>query len=252
MEGQRAAAGPQLVVPLREGGPLTLVEDIVSVPGVELPIFEIAWIGLAPDPGVPQLDEAPQMGIGVRTRDSGAYYFVPEQPADGKRMLDALFALRPALRDVPTPAGGAFSDQPRGALEGQPLTPEQPAIHALAAVPTSEERMLASLAHLSMAFLPIVLPLAFFLALRRSAPYAAEQAKQALGFQCVDAIVAVLMLLLVNAVTGLTGLANEVGFLVLALAGIALLVFAVSFSWAHAARRAFAGEPFHYPFLGWL
>lgn len=253
-EDQTGAAEPPLTVPLCEGGPLTLARDVLSVPGVELPVFAIAWIGLVPDPGETMPDGAPQMGmgIGVRVRDGGAYYFVPMDSDNGARLLDALFTLRPALRIVPPPVAGAFAAQPRWISSDHSPSSEQQSSDPAVNVPTSEERVLAALAHLSVVLLPIVLPLVIYLAARRSAPYAAQQAKQALGFQSIDAVLGVLMFLLVNAVAGPAGRASELGFAVLAIAAIALLVFTVSFSWAHAARRAFAGEEFHYPLLGWF
>ncbi len=110
------------------------------------------------------------MGIAVRARDGGAYFFVQVDSDDGPRLLDALFTRRPALRDVPRPVGGAFAAQPPWTDIDQPPPGGQPETAAAMSVPTSEERVLAVLAHVSVILLPIVLPVILYLASRRAAP----------------------------------------------------------------------------------
>lgn len=110
------------------------------------------------------------MGIAVRARDGGVYFFVPVDSDDGPRLLDALFTRRPALRDVPRPMGGAFVAHEHWMDADQSPTGNQATTVPTPSVPTSEERVLAVLAHVSVILLPIVLPVILYLASRRAAP----------------------------------------------------------------------------------
>lgn len=269
MESQAGAGGPTLTVPLRDGGSLTLARSTLASPGVALPITELAWIGLVPDPHVMPPDGSQQMGIGVRTRDNGAYYFVPAQSDDATRMLDAMFALRPALRDVAAPSAGAFmgltlsptGDAAGGGLRGIPvLSPRDPAAEAR---PGTGDNVLAGFAHVSILFAPVVTPLVVYLVARREAPYVERQAKQALVFQAIATVIygtfAIGIFALSNSRPGsllaqsLDAISlQQLSILMVLYSVLAILLGLFCLSWMNAALRAFQGKPYHYPFLGWL
>jgi uncharacterized Tic20 family protein len=143
----------------------------------------------------------------------------------------------------------------------------------------SSEKVIAGIAHLSIFFLPIVLPLVLWLTLKDKLPYASNQSKQALWFHILApltflaffAVVALLgvVLTLAAGALGIAGVASTSGGSPLPLlpaAGIGgifgiLLLFlfwigAVGLSIGSVALaiigaiQAFDGKPFHYPFLG--
>lgn len=263
MESQAGAAGPTLTMPLREGGPLALEGSILAAPGVELPIIELAWVGLVPDPRVTLPDGSQQLGIGVRSRDNGAYYFVPAQSDDATRMLDALFALRPALREVPPPAGGAFAvTSPDAVIAPDGTIPFKPE-DAFQGVATPD-CLVASLTHLSILVLPVGAPLLVWLLARKRSSYVAQQAKQAFAFQLIPGACLLLLIVVLSAIIA-AGLDSPINRWLASLSpttrligdvAISSMVFVATVCYvgavAHAVWQTFRGEPHHYPLLGWL
>jgi uncharacterized Tic20 family protein len=119
------------------------------------------------------------------------------------------------------------------------VTPPAPGLPA--SEPTSDT-VLILIAHLSVVFLPVLLPLTIWLALRRSVPVVADQARQAAGFQAV--VAALGAVLFGVAVHGALTHASMAATVALA-AFVALLAVAAATACA-VALRALRGDAFRY------
>lgn len=131
----------------------------------------------------------------------------------------------------------------------------------------SNETILAGLAHLSIFFGGLIVPLVIWLVTRDSAPYASRQGKQAFFFHLGLVIISFLVFGIWFALfIGFFGLAaanadssSGAGFAGASFAGAFLIwgVYAVVYIGAIVlgvigAVNAFQGKPFHYPLLGGL
>jgi uncharacterized Tic20 family protein len=125
------------------------------------------------------------------------------------------------------------------------------------------ERTMAGIAHLSVFFAPLILPLILWLVARGTQPYAAHQSKQAFFFHLIFTVLILVLVLplwlggfflAIAASTG--GNPNDASFgafplifcgvwLVAVVLGITQIVFGI-----YAAVQAFNGRPYRYPLLG--
>ena len=125
------------------------------------------------------------------------------------------------------------------------------------------DRVLAGIAHLSVFFAPLLLPLIIWLALQPSAPYPARQGKQAFFFHLAIAAASFALVLALGLLAVLLlalGVAsNSPGAVVpavllvpiIGLAVVALAVVMLGYS-IYGAIQTFQGLPFSYPFMSRL
>lgn len=129
----------------------------------------------------------------------------------------------------------------------------------------SNETILAGIAHLSIFFGGLIVPLIIWLVTRESAPYASRQGKQAFFFHLGLVIVSFLVvgvwfaLFIIFGVAAANADSSGAGLAGATFAGTFLIwgVFAVVYIGAIVlgvvgAVNAFQGKPFHYPLLGGL
>ncbi len=258
-----------LTITLRGGDSLALWPDRLSIAGTSYPLAQIVWAGFVADPAGMQ----PAPAVGLRMRDGATPVFVPADPPDAWRLLEALFRLRPDLR-MPPPSTGAFAGY------APPPPPPPPPMYGYgytyapygapwAARAGTNDTTLAGIAHLSVFFAPVILPLILWLATRESSPYASRQAKQAfffhLGFAVLTFVVFVVGYAFFFATLfGTAGaldpnttgpspavFASFSGFIVLwgvvGAASLVNIIFSII-----GAVQAFQGKDFHYPLLGGL
>jgi uncharacterized Tic20 family protein len=260
---------PTLTIALRGGDSLALWPDRLSVAGTSYPLAQIAWAGLVADPAGMQ----PAPAVGLRMRDGATPIFVPADPPDAWRLLDALFMWRPDLR-MPPPPQGAFAGY------APPPPPPPPPMYGYgyayapygtpwAARAGTNDTTLAGIAHLSVFFAPVILPLILWLVTRESLPYASRQAKQAfffhLGFWVLTVVVFVVgYAFFLATMFGTAGTLdpNTTGpspavfgsfsaiFVLWGVVGVLSLVNIIFSSIG--AIQAFQGKDFHYPLLGGL
>lgn len=110
----------------------------------------------------------------------------------------------------------------------------------------SSDSVLIAIVHLSVLFLPVILPATVWLALRRSVPWVAAQASEAVRFQVVVACMEVLLL---GSAT-LAALVHGSNVVSIGLAGFIILLAAAGVYAFYAVLRATSGHAFHY--LGFL
>ncbi|HEV2236804.1 MAG TPA: DUF4870 domain-containing protein [Ktedonobacterales bacterium] len=125
------------------------------------------------------------------------------------------------------------------------------------------DRVLAGIAHLSVFFAPLLLPLIIWLALQPSAPYPARQGKQAFFFHLAIAASAFALVLVLGLIgvllLGMGVFANAPGAVapavvlvpLIGLVVVALGLVMVGFS-VYGAIQSFQGLPFSYPFMSRL
>jgi uncharacterized Tic20 family protein len=135
---------------------------------------------------------------------------------------------QPVQYAPPTPAGGFAVS---------------PAIHA-DAPGTSSDELLAALAHLSLVFLPVVLPVAVWLTLRPSAPRVAQHARQAAVFQ--SGIYMLGLALLAYAFANVTAYGSTSVAALIGLLGFIVLLAAATVCAFYAAMQALHGYRFRY------
>jgi uncharacterized Tic20 family protein len=191
---------------------------------------------------------------------------VPSRSGDAWPVLEAIYSLRPEMRVTlpPNPDPAVRVGQSARNFVDDP----------------GNEKIFAGVAHLSMFFLPIVLPLVIWLAEKDRLPYASEQGKQAFWFHIIYPVAFFVLFagfgivgVILTIVAGLLGIAGTaasassgspapllpfigvggivgvvlfflfwIAALVLSIGGIALAI--------NGAIKGFEGKPFHYPFLG--
>jgi len=267
-----AAQGYGLSFPLRSGETCALQADALSVGQRQIALSEIVTAGLVADlsvtvpPGMP-----PTPGVSLRLRDGSVVAFTPVEQLDCWRLLQALATARPGVVTPPPPPPGAHGPTmgypPPGYAPGYTMgyAPGYPPYVMRLAGPTESDKTWAGFSHLSVFLAPVILPLIVWLALRRSQPYASQQAKQAFWFHLFFALLPFLagiglQLFFLPATTitaasstpdggvyfnALPGLLVFYGLLIIL--GLTNAIFSVI-----GAIQAFQGKPFHYPLLGWL
>jgi uncharacterized Tic20 family protein len=248
---------PLVSVALRNGDDLTLWPDRVATATSVFPLAHVIGVVLVADPLAPLLPNGlPVPAVQLRLASGQAPVFTPADPPDAYRLLDSIYTRRPDLRWAPPPP----SPFP-------PVFPPPSGANPHWSPPgyAREDNTLAGLAHLSVFFAPLILPLIVWLTQRNTSHYAAQQGKQAFFWHLLIGAIEV-PLVLIPYVAFLAGLSNRqigsAGFasdpfaflgsflLPLCLAGL-LGLLNIIFS-IIGAVRAFRGEAFHYPLLGGL
>jgi uncharacterized protein len=273
MSEEYAGGAPLLSVALRAGGTAEVFADRVRDAAGAYPLGQIAGALLVADPTAPPLPNGmPSPAVQLRMADGRAPVFAPANPHDADRLLDAIFSLRPDLRMPPPPPGyapGGYAPPPGYAPGGSYAAPGY-AQGYQAPVPGypggKPDFTLAGLAHLSVFFAPIILPLIVWLTQRGKSPYIARQGKQAFFWHLIFSGGS-FVLVIAGYVIFFASFASTPNFdssnpsvdfggtfaiffvmwgIVLVL-GIVDVVFGII-----GAVKAFKGEPFSYPLLGGL
>jgi uncharacterized Tic20 family protein len=238
-----ASGAPLVRIALRGGGDLEVWADrVVAAESGGTRTYPLRELTGAAPGGAPGAAGVPVPSIGLRGRDGIWVTYVPADPPDVQRALDAIYTMRPDLRAQPVAYGAAIGGPP---------------------APFSSESVLAGVAHLSVFFAPLLLPLIIWLAAERTAPYASHQAKQAFFFHLAIGVVSALAAAVFFAVTialaaggafagdarglGAGAFVFFFGLLIVAALGIASIVLAI-----YAAVQTFHGRPYAYPLLGWI
>jgi uncharacterized protein len=250
---------PLFVAPLLRGGTIELRPEGIIVGGKSYALSDIARVWLLSDPSIVVPPDAPVWpAVELTLRDGRRILLTPADPLDAWQMLEQLFRVAPDLRIPLPPMPGRA--QWRGGSSSVPGADYAPS--GIFGAPDSvesggTEALLAGIAHLSLFFAPILLPLIIWLAARDKSYYVARQAKQALVFQAVYALAALLLVViwLVLAVElTATSAQGVVPVGVLATFGVLIVLFVVlalyeTIFGIYAAVRTFRGRPFSYPLL---
>ncbi|MGZ3673680.1 MAG: DUF4870 domain-containing protein [Ktedonobacterales bacterium] len=271
MSGATIGYDSPLSVNLRGGGDVLIWPDRVTS-GVEVyPLVELTRAVVVSTPVIANV-AIPGAGLVpallLQLRDGRAPLFVPSDPPDASQMLASILRLRPelsadgdtgkSLGDTVTPpvrapvaqsAGNGYASQGTVQWEGIAAT----------------DRILAGLAHLSVFYAPLLVPLILWLALHGGSPYASRQAKQAFFFHIlVLALVAVVIIplwvvLVIGGLTAATasnsnglhagGVTLSISSLICGGALMVALAIGLSAYGVYGAVQAFMGKPFHYPLL---
>ncbi len=273
-------------VPLRDGGaftfsPPTVVVSPASGGAAETyALADLTAAALVADPTTPAAPGAPPTpAVALRTTDARAIAFTPLAPEDCWNILEAIYRVRPQLRaPLPPPPSAASAPPPPGYAPpgyappgyAPPPGPGYATAYPPPPLPQSaqnNENVLAGIAHLSIFFTPLILPLVIWLTTTKSSPYASHQGKQAFIFHCIVAgvqfIVVAAVILVGFLAFGLSAssFATNSNSAAPFFSGFVLLYFAViGFSvlinlssvvlGVIAAVQAFQGRPYHYPLLG--
>lgn len=270
-----ATGGATLLnVPLQGSGALSLWSNRLESAGISYPLANIAWAGLVNDPAAASGTPAAP-AVAWRMTDGQYASATPADPPQAWQILEALFGQRPDLRTpLPPPqtqqsGGWSAPSPPPGyppAYAGYP-----PQGYAYAQQQNDNQTVMAGLAHLSIFFGALIVPLILWLVNRGKAPYAAQQSKQAFFFHLGVGIVEFIFLIPGMALYFIsffsfmatvptystTPPTQPVGF-PLASVGIffvmyaivgAIQIVAIVFG-IIGAVKAFKGEPFHYPLMG--
>ena len=254
-------------IALHGGGSLSLWPDRLESAGVTYPLADITWAGLVNDPAAPQ-GAAPAPAVAWRMTDGAYASATPADPPHAWQILEALFAQRPDLRPpLPPPApstapAGAWAPPPPYGYAAYGYAP-----YGTPPQPDHSQTVMAGLAHLSIFFGALIVPLILWLVNRGKAAYAAQQSKQAFFFHLVVWVID-LVVIIPGMVIYFTSFFSFVetmptyptpppAFPVAAFSVIIimdLIVFAVQIVaivfGVMGAVKAFQGQPFHYPLLG--
>jgi len=279
---------------LRNGGSVTFAPPEVRVangpgaPAEPYALADLAAATLVADTTVPVAPGAPPTpAVALRLNDGRVVAFTPVDPSDCWTLLEAIYGVRPELRaplpprtgpagsfgavpppppgvgyaPPPPPPGAGYAPPPPGYASAYPPPP-------LPNVQQNNEHVLAGIAHLSIFFGALVVPLIIWLTTTKSSPYASRQAKQAFLFHCAVAVVNLILvfgfLIIFFTVFGF-GIASTASnpnnpnpapfagaFIFFPL--FYIVIFAVSLTsiilGVYAAVQAFQGRPYHYPLLG--
>jgi uncharacterized Tic20 family protein len=226
---------PIVSIALRGGRSLDIWAERVVAAGRTYRLRDLLGATVVADPAAPA-GAAPLPAVALRGSDGSWTTYVPADPPDAQRALDTLYALRPNLRQQYALFPG-----------GQPRVPQN-------------ETILAGIAHLSVFFAPLLVPLIIWLAAERTAPYASRQAKQAFFFHIGLIVLSILVIVPLFAGTlaalfggaasgdarglGLGFIAFAIGALLVAILGLVGLGFSI-----YGAIEGFLGRPFSYPFM---
>jgi uncharacterized Tic20 family protein len=192
-------------------------------------------------------------------RDGAHAALAPADPPDAWRLLGAIYEARPDLRGpVPPPPGAQQPGMQPPLPYGYPPYAPRPAA-------ANSDNILAGLAHLSVFFAPLILPLVVWLAMRNSSPYVSRQGKQAFFFHLFFSALGLVSFVVFyvgffsvafsfaspdtsSALDGFSPLLLLFGvYAILGVLSLVQIVFSII-----GAVQAFQGKPFHYPLLGWL
>ena len=255
--------GALMSIALHGGGALGLWPDRLESAGVTYPLADIAWAGLVNDPAAPQ-GVAPAPTVAWRMADGRYALATPADPPQAWQLLEALFAQRPELRTpLPPPApstaqAGAWGPPPPYGYAAYGYAPYR------AAQPQNDNQtVMAGLAHLSIFFGALIVPLILWLVNRGKAPYAAQQSKQAFFFHIGLFVVEMVILIpgyiiVFTSMFAFTPSGNVPypsmagffgGFFIVWGALFVIQIVAIVFG-VIGAVKAFKGEPFHYPLMG--
>jgi uncharacterized Tic20 family protein len=265
--GDEQPAG--LAVPLLRGGVCELRADAVSIGSKVYRTTEIGRARLVTDPTILVPPNAPPWpAVELTLRDGRRVTLTPADPLDAWRLLEVLFTYAPVLWiGLPPMPGrgewrGGVSSVPGASLGGGVFggaifgAPDS-------AAPGSNEAVLAGIAHLSLFFAPIVLPLIIWLAAGERSLYAARQARQAFFFHLSYAAMVFLLfigwLVVLFVVTGHarpsraggSGATFAITFAVLVALLVALAIFESAWG-IYGAIQGFRGRPFSYPLMSRL
>lgn len=251
------ASGEAILVgiALRSGGTLSLWSDRLEADGVTYPLADIAWAGMVNDPAAPQ-GAQPLPAVAWRLSNGQYASVTPAKSPQAWQALEALFAQRPDLRSpLPPPPG-------YGAYAANPMYPP----YGYAQPANDNQTVMAGLAHLSIFFGALIVPLILWLVNRGKAPYAAQQSKQAfffhLGVWVVELVVLIPAMILYftsffSFMTSMPAYPTQPPAFPFASFGIfiimyvvigAVQLFAIIFG-IIGAVKAFKGELFHYPLM---
>ncbi|HEV8192885.1 MAG TPA: DUF4870 domain-containing protein [Ktedonobacterales bacterium] len=253
--------GPILSVALRDGSSAELWADRIVLGGQAYSLGDITWAGFTGDANAP--------AVGLALRDGRRIAMTPADPPDAQRFLDVLYLHRPDLRMPPPPPqgapGGAWGTPTPPPPYGYPGYGYQAGMYPPPPRSNSNETVLAGIAHLSIFFGGLIVPLIIWLVTRESSPYASRQGKQAFFFHLGLVLVSFVVFALWFVVFIAFGLAaansdsTGAGLAGASFAGVFLIwgVFFVVYIGAIVlgvigAVQAFQGKPFHYPLLGRL
>jgi uncharacterized Tic20 family protein len=267
----QSASSPLYSCWLRTGGLLNVWPDRVEAGSAVYRVADLIRATLVADPSSPppapgSYSPPPPAAVSLQVSSSQTVVLPPVRSGDAWAVLEAIYSLRPDLRITlpPNPDLAVRMGQSARSFFDDP----------------ANEKIFAGVAHLSMFFLPIVLPLVIWLAEKDRLPYASEQGKQAFWFHILFPVVFFVLfagigivsviLTIIAGVLGIAGTAASagtgspapflpfigvggilgivvfflfwIGALVLGIGGIALAI--------NGAIKGFEGKPFHYPFLG--
>lgn len=271
MSGATIGYDSPLSVNLRGGGDVLIWPDRVTY-GVEVyPLVELTRAAVVSTPvtanvAIPGAGLVPALLL--QLRDGRVPLFVPTDPPDASRMLASILRLRPEL-STDGDTGQSLGDTVRPSVR-PPVS--QSAGNGTASHGTvkwegiaATDRVLAGLAHLSVFYAPLLVPLILWLALHGGSPYASRQAKQAFFFHIlVLALVAVVIIplwvvLVIGGLTAATasnsdglhagGATLSISSLICGGALMVALAIGLSAYGVYGAVQAFMGKPFHYPLL---
>jgi uncharacterized protein len=243
-------------IALRSGGALSLWSDRLEAAGASYPLADIAWAGMVSDPGAPQ-GAQPLPAVAWRLSNGQYTSVTPADPPQAWQVLEALYMQRPDLRSpLPPPPGyGAYAAAPVYPPYG--YAPPQS---------NDNQTVMAGLAHLSIFFGALIVPLILWLVNRGKAPYAAQQSKQAFFFHLGVWVVELVVLIpgMFIYFTSFFSLIETmptpstqppafpftsfaiffIMYAILVVVQIVAIVFGII-----GAVKAFKGEPFHYPLM---
>lgn len=265
-----AGSGAVLVsIALRGGGTLSLWSDRLAAAGVSYPLADIVWAGLVNDPAAPQ-GAQPLPAVAWRLANGQHVSVTPADPPHAWQIMEGLYAQRPALRTPPPPPSPSTA-QPGGWAPPPPYG-YQPAHGAYAPYGYAQQSndnqtTMAGLAHLSIFFGALIVPLILWLVNRGKAPYAAQQSKQAFFFHLVvwviDLVILIpgMILYFTSFFTFMDALPSDpaqapvfpvaafsifiIMYAIVFVVQIVAIVFGII-----GAVHAFKGEPYHYLLMG--
>lgn len=261
-------------IALHGGGTLSIGSDKLEAAGVSYSLADIAWAGLVNDPASPQGTQ-PLPAVAWRTTNGQYTSATPADPPQAWQALEALFAQRPDLR-TPLPPPPPSAAQPGGwgpppPQYGYPPAYAGPGYGQGYAQPQSNDNqtVMAGLAHLSIFFGALIVPLILWLVNRGKAPYAAQQSKQAfffhLGLWVIELVILVPAIIIYF--TAFFSIFESVSYtpttppqppifpigafssvFILYGALFAVQIVGIVFG-IIGAVKAFQGQPFHYPLM---